>query len=111
MAELDVPAVSIVVPVYNSARMLGRCLVSICAQTTADDQVIVVDDGSTDDVATVADRFPVTVVRLDRRSGAAAARNQGADRSTRPVLLFVDADVVLHGDVIARGRAHFADRS
>jgi GT2 family glycosyltransferase len=49
----------------------------------------------------------VTLVRLDRQSGVAAARNRGADRATCPVLFFVDADVVLHPHALARGRSHF----
>jgi GT2 family glycosyltransferase len=111
MAELADLPLSIVVPVYNGTRTLDRCLGAIAAQLGPGDEVIVVDDGSTDDVSAVANRFGVTMVRLDRRSGAAAARNRGADRATRPLLSFVDADVVLHPDAIARGRAHFADRS
>jgi glycosyltransferase involved in cell wall biosynthesis len=107
MAELGGPPLSVVVPVYNSARTLERCLSAVCAQVGSSDEVIVVDDGSTDDVRAVASRFTVILVRLDRQSGVAAARNRGADRATRPVLFFVDADVVLHADALARGRAHF----
>lgn len=111
MAELADLSLSVVIPVYNSAETLERCLSTIAAQLGPGDEVIVVDDGSTDDVPAVAGRFRATIVRLDRRSGVAAARNRGADRATRPVLLFVDADVVLHADAIARGRARLADPS
>lgn len=107
MAELTGPPLSVVIPVYNSARTLERCLSAVCAQLGSSDEVIVVDDGSTDDVRAVVNRFKVILVRLDRQSGVAAARNRGADRATRPVLFFVDADVVLHADVLRRGRAHF----
>ncbi len=109
MAELNGPPLSVIIPAHNSARTLERCLAAVCTQIGPDDEVIVVDDGSTDGTDAVANRFPVTLVRLDRRCGVAAARNQGADRASRPVLLFVDADVVLHQDAVPRGRAHFAD--
>jgi GT2 family glycosyltransferase len=109
MAELNGPALSVVIPAHNSGHTLERCLASVCGQIAAGDEVIVVDDGSTDEIAGVARGFPVAVMRLERRSGPAAARNQGAERATRPVLFFVDADVVLHGDAIGRGRAHFVN--
>ena len=111
MVEFAVPLLSVVIPVYNSARTLERCLSAVSAQLRPGDEVIVVDDRSTDDVGAVAKRFRATLVRLDRQSGAAAARNRGADRATRPVLLFIDADVVLRTDAIARGRAQFVDPS
>jgi GT2 family glycosyltransferase len=111
MAEFGGPFLSVVIPTYNSGRTLERCLSAIAAQLTSGDELIVVDDGSIDDVELVAKQFRATLVRLDRRGGAAAARNRGADLATRPVLLFVDADVVLHPDAIARGRVQFVDPS
>jgi GT2 family glycosyltransferase len=111
MAEFAVPLLSVVIPVYNSARTLERCLSAVSAQLRPGDEVIVVDDRSTDDVGAVAKRFRAMLIRLDRQSGAAAARNRGADRATRPVILFIDADVVLRTDAIARGRAQFVDPS
>ena len=111
MAELSRPSLSVVIPAHNSALTLERCLAAVCAQIGPNDEVIVVDDGSTDGTAAVAGRFPVTLVSLDRCSGVAAARNQGAERASRPVLFFVDADVVLHLDAVHRGRAHFTDAS
>jgi glycosyltransferase involved in cell wall biosynthesis len=111
MAEFGGAFLSVVIPTYNSGRTLERCLSAIAAQPASGDQLIVVDDGSTDDVGSVANQFRATLVRLDRRAGAAAARNRGADLATRPVLLFVDADVILHPDAIARGRVQFVDPS
>jgi GT2 family glycosyltransferase len=109
MAEFTGLPLSIVVPVHNSVQTLDRCLGALTPQLSPTDELIVVDDGSTDDVAGVARRFQATLLRIEQRAGAAAARNLGADRATRPVLLFLDADVVLHGDAIARGRAQCAD--
>jgi GT2 family glycosyltransferase len=111
MAEFAAPLLSVVVPVHNSARTLERCLSAIAAQLVPDDELIVVDDGSTEDVRSVAIRFNAALIRLDHSSGPAAARNRGADRATHPALLFVDADVVLQPDAIQRGRAKFGDPS
>jgi GT2 family glycosyltransferase len=111
MAEFAGPLLSVVVPVHNSARTLERCLSAIAAQLVPGDELIVVDDGSTDDVRSVAIRFNAALIRLEPSSGPAAARNRGADRATRPALLFVDADVVLHADAIQRGRAQLGDPS
>ena len=111
MAEFAGPSLSVVIPVYNSARTLERCLGAVSAQLGHDDELIVVDDGSTDDVVEVATRFGATMVRMEGRSGVAAARNRGADRATRAVLLFLDADVVPHADTIARGRGRFTNSS
>jgi glycosyltransferase involved in cell wall biosynthesis len=68
-----------------------------------------VDDHSTEDVTSVAKRFGATVVRLERHSGAAAARNRGAERATRPTLFFVDADVVVRPGLVERGLARIND--
>lgn len=75
------------------------------------DELVVVDDASTDASADVARAAGARVVRLGGNSGAAAARNAGVrETSVGDVLLFVDADVVIAADVVARVRATFAAR-
>jgi GT2 family glycosyltransferase len=111
MAEFAGSLLSVVVPVHNGPSTLERCLSAITAQLVPDDELIVVDDGSTDDVRTVAVRCHAALIRLEHPSGPAAARNRGAERATRPALLFVDADVVLQPDAIQRGRAKLGDPS
>ena len=64
----------------------------------------VVDDGSTDDSAEIAERFGAQVLQTGRRSGPAAARNLGAERARGDVLVFVDADVVIHPLALHRVR-------
>jgi glycosyltransferase involved in cell wall biosynthesis len=59
MAELTVPPLSVVVAVYNRAQTLERRLSAVCAQLGSSDELIVVDDGSTDDVGAVANRWMV----------------------------------------------------
>lgn len=96
--------IDVIIPIYNQAKLLGRCLASIQAQTLAPSRIIVVDDGSTDDVAGAIEPFthlPITLRRQGNR-GAAAARNAGAGESTAILMVFCDADVVLHPECLAK---------
>jgi glycosyltransferase involved in cell wall biosynthesis len=86
--------VSIVVPVFNRARELAECLAALAGQRDIACEIVVVDDGSTDDSAAVAESFGARVVRLARRSGAAHARNEGVRNARAPIVLFIDSDVI-----------------
>jgi hypothetical protein len=84
--------VSVIIPCYNQAHYLGDALASVAAQTHGQHEVIVVDDGSTDNTVEVAARYPgVRYVRQDN-AGLAAARNTGIQHSTGDRLVFLDAD-------------------
>ncbi|RME02616.1 MAG: glycosyltransferase [Deltaproteobacteria bacterium] len=85
---------SIVVPVYNAATTLAACLTALETQLRPGIEVIVVDDGSTDASAEVAERFAVRLLR-ERHRGDAVARNRGAKEARGKILLFLDADVVI----------------
>jgi len=102
--------IAIVVPVYNGAATLGECLAALTAGLAPDDEIVVVDDGSSDASADVAAAAHVPVVRCAETGGPAAARNAGARAVGGDVLLFVDADVVVAADVVARVRSTFASR-
>jgi glycosyltransferase involved in cell wall biosynthesis len=84
--------VSIVVPVYNGARFLGPALESLLAQDYEPVEVIVVDDGSTDDSAAVARSFAGVRVLEQANAGPAAARNAGIAAATGDFVAFHDAD-------------------
>ncbi len=84
--------VSVVIPCFNHARFLAEAIASALAQTYAPVEIVVVDDGSTDDTAAVAARFPgVRYVHQENR-GLAAARNTGLRESRGGYLVFLDAD-------------------
>ena len=83
--------VSVIIPAYNAAATIGRCLEALADQTRAPEEIIVVDDGSTDDTASVARSAGITVVSQEN-AGPAAARNYGAEMARGSVLLFTDAD-------------------
>lgn len=88
--------ISVVIPIYNASPYLASCLCSVANQSYRDLEVILVDDGSTDDSAKVAQSFVETDARFhlyqQRNQGAAVARNMGMQVATGEYLLFVDAD-------------------
>lgn len=88
--------ISVIIPVYNNTRDLPECLSAVKASAkNSDTEIIVVDDASTDETPSVAASIGVRVLRLERNSGPAAARNLGARHARGEILFFVDADVVL----------------
>jgi glycosyltransferase involved in cell wall biosynthesis len=89
------PPVSIILPTYQRGALIGRAIRSVLAQTFADFELVVVDDGSTDDTAAVVARFVdprLRYLRLDANRGAAAARNAGIRDTAAPLLAFQDSD-------------------
>ena len=86
-------SISVIIPVYNGAKFIGRTLDSVLAQTVRPGEVIVVNDGSTDDSAAIVERYgdPVTLINV-KNGGAGAARNLGAARAKGNWLAFCDAD-------------------
>jgi GT2 family glycosyltransferase len=96
------PAISIVMPVYNAEKTLRECLSRVFASTVRDFEMVIVDDGSTDASASIAATFPVRIVPTAGRVGPAAARNLGARVAEGQVLFFIDSDVMVRPDTIAR---------
>ena len=84
--------VSIVIPCYNQARFLGDALDSVLAQTYTPREIIVVDDGATDDTAEVAARYGGVRCVQQRNKGLPAARNAGLRASAGDYVVFLDAD-------------------
>ncbi len=84
--------VSAIVVAHNGERFLADALRSVSAQTRAIDEVIVVDDGSTDTTAAIAAAFPDVLLVTQERSGPAAARNRGVKEATGDVIAFLDCD-------------------
>jgi glycosyltransferase involved in cell wall biosynthesis len=93
-------ALSVIIPVYNSAAMLEVCLGALAKSRHQPLEVVVVDDGSTDDSAGVAERLGATLLRMPKNSGPAAARNLGAAQAQGDILVFIDADVKIHDDAL-----------
>lgn len=88
------PGVSIVIPLYNKGPHIARALNSALTQTLQDFEVIVVDDGSTDNGANIVMDFNDPRIRLVQQEnmGVSAARNRGVYESTSDFIAFLDAD-------------------
>lgn len=87
------PDVSVVIPTYNRARWLPQAVESALNQTLAPLEVVVVDDGSTDETEAVCGSLPETVRYIrQERAGAGAARNRGAAEAEGEWLAFLDSD-------------------
>ena len=100
------PLVSIIVPTYNYGQFIGETLDSLCRQTYAEWECVVVDDGSTDDTGEVVARFAlreprVRYVRQENRRQA-AARNNGIRHARGQYFQFLDADDLLEPEKFAR---------
>lgn len=105
-------AYSVVVPAYNAAATLQQTIASILAQTVPAREIIVVDDGSTDDTASIAGSItgPVTVVRQSNQ-GPGAATTAGFSRVTTPWVATLDADDLWLPHKIERQLSFYATNS
>jgi glycosyltransferase involved in cell wall biosynthesis len=98
------PLISVVVPCFNQGRFLGDAIRSVRAPEARPTEIIVVDDGSTDETRSVAGELPV-IYRHQSNSGIAVARNRGLAESRGQFIVFLDADDMLAPDALERGAA------
>lgn len=102
--------VTVVIPAYNQARFLDEAIASVLSQNYDPLDVVVVDDGSTDDTARVAATFPAVRYIAQQNSGVSAARNRGLAASSGELIVFLDADDrLLPGALAAGARVLAAD--
>lgn len=103
------PSISVIIPTYNRAGIVGEAIESVLGQSHPPDEVIVVDDGSTDDTLRVLEAFGGRIIVVSQaNAGAAAARNAGAARATGDWLAFNDSDDRWSPDRVALLRADLA---
>jgi glycosyltransferase involved in cell wall biosynthesis len=104
-------AVSFVIPVRDGAKYLSECIESVLRQTVQPYEVIVVDDGSQDESAVIAESFGDAVRCLRREpAGQSAARNHGVEASRGDFIAFLDADDLAVPHRLERQMARFAAR-
>jgi glycosyltransferase involved in cell wall biosynthesis len=95
--------VSVVIPCYQQAQYVGEAIESVLAQSYPHLEVVVVDDGSTDNVGAIVSRYPGVRCVREENGGAAAARNAGIRQTNGDFLIFLDADDRLLPDGVAAG--------
>lgn len=87
------PRVSTIIPTYNCARYVGRAIDSVCAQTYKDYEILVVDDGSSDDTKDVVMQYGRKVTYIyQQNQGVSAARNHAISKANGELLAYLDAD-------------------
>jgi glycosyltransferase involved in cell wall biosynthesis len=98
----DLPGVSVYIPCYNGAHYIGACLQALLDQTRVPDEIIVIDDGSTDGTGSVVQGYPgVILVQFSENRGLSAARNAGVATARHELVASLDADCVAEPDWLA----------
>ena len=108
------PLVSIIIPAFNASEHIKQCIVSIINQTYSNLQIIIIDDGSSDDTFCIAKEFANKdsrfVLLKQKNNGVSAARNKGLERADGEYTMFVDSDDFLPLNSVEL-RVHAAMRS
>lgn len=102
-SDLDIPLVSVIIPCYKQAHYLGEAIESVLAQSYSHHEIIVVDDGSPDNTAEVAAKYPGVRYVRQKNQGLSGARNTGIRESKGKYLVFLDADDRLVPDALQLG--------
>lgn len=102
-------SLSIVIPVYNEQNHLKACLDSVAAQTIAPDEVIVVDNNSTDKTVEIAKSYSFVTVISEKKQGVLHVRNRGFDAVKNDIIARIDADNLLVKTWVKRVKELFAD--
>lgn len=109
--QLKKLTLTIVIPAYNEERYLAACLKSISRQSVKPDEVIVVDNNSTDGTCRVAERFSFVTLLHEPTQGALYARNRGFDAARGDIIARLDADSVLPVRWVGRAKQEFSSTS
>ena len=90
------PEISIIIPVYNAEKYLGRCIESVLSQTYRDFELILVDDGSSDSSGQICDAYANKDARIHvihkENGGVSSARNRGIKEALGEYIMFIDSD-------------------
>lgn len=92
---------SVVIPTYNEAENIEACLKSLLNQSKKADEIIIIDDGSTDNTVEIASKFPVSVIKSNH-GGPGNSRNLGASKAKGDILVFVDADMTFDNSFLEK---------
>ncbi|MCK5057791.1 MAG: glycosyltransferase family 2 protein [Candidatus Aminicenantes bacterium] len=100
MKEPTYPKVSIIIPVYNRGFMLQRVIRSLMDQSYPNIEIIMIDDGSTDDSYAIMRQYPQIHAFSQENRGPAAARNTALKHTTGDIVLFMDSDAIAPSDLV-----------
>ncbi|PJA47605.1 hypothetical protein CO172_00660 [Candidatus Uhrbacteria bacterium CG_4_9_14_3_um_filter_36_7] len=96
-------SISVIIPTYQHGQTIGQCLESIFFQTLQPKEVIVVNDGSTDQTLEVLESFKNKIILINQENqGNQRARNRGFEASSGDFVLFCDADIVMRPDMLEK---------
>lgn len=93
--------VTVAIPCYNGSKYIGAAIESVLRQRYSANEVLIVDDGSTDESAEIIKRYPVHLIQHNGNRGLASARNTATEAATGDVIVFVDTDAVASADLLA----------
>ncbi|RCX20056.1 GT2 family glycosyltransferase [Anaerobacterium chartisolvens] len=103
---------SVIIPCYNAEKVIQYCLDSIKKSTSANYEIICVDDFSGDGTVELIKKYrDVKLICMEKNRGAAVARNEGAKHAGGNILLFIDSDVVIMADTIEKIQASFRENN
>ncbi len=95
--------ISVIIPCYNRASVISRCLDSVLAQTYKNIEIIIVNDGSTDDLETALKPYLDKIKLIEQANqGAPVARNAGFAKSIGELVIFCDSDVIMNPDCLQK---------
>lgn len=98
------PLISVIVPVFNAEKYIGRCIESILNQTISDIELILIDDGSPDNSGVICDEYALKDSRIkvfhQKNGGVCVARNTGLEHATGDYISFVDSDDYLESNAL-----------
>ena len=110
MHEDDSLRVSVVIPVYNEEAYIGACLESLMKQNVKPDEIIVIDNNSTDNSVAIAQKYPVRIIH-EKIQGMTPARNRGFNEARYAIIARTDADTILPVTWIKRIKKNFCRKT
>ncbi len=96
------PEVSILISAYNEEDYVERCIKSLLKQTYKDMEIVVIDDGSTDNTLEIVKKYPSVRIVKQNHLGLGASRNTGAKNAQGKMIIFADADLVYDKDYVRK---------
>jgi glycosyltransferase involved in cell wall biosynthesis len=98
--------VAVIVPTYNEEKYIGKCIEALLNQDTAADEIIIVDNNSSDNTIGIVQKYPVTLLK-EKTQGITPARNTGFNASHCDILARCDADTIVFPDWIEKIKKNF----